>query len=151
MGTPKATLHTQTTNSPRGGNAESTESTGIITDILMEPGLQANMSVNASAAQPRYEVLVVQVILFDLWKIGSPHYHDARSCVLMKVATSVVRGGVGSDRKEWEKNVKSKGQTSRGRSEGQKEQMAKDGRNAGWKERTGGDRKNAKGTEGRNE
>ncbi|OAF62087.1 hypothetical protein VC83_01615 [Pseudogymnoascus destructans] len=36
-----------------GGNAEATESTGIITDILMEPGLQANMSVNASAAQPR--------------------------------------------------------------------------------------------------
>ena len=37
-------------------STETTESTGIITDILMEPGLQANMSVNASAAQPRYEV-----------------------------------------------------------------------------------------------
>ncbi|OBT86859.1 hypothetical protein VE02_03861 [Pseudogymnoascus sp. 03VT05] len=39
-----------------GGNDESTESTGIITGILMEPGLQANMSVNASASQPRYEI-----------------------------------------------------------------------------------------------
>ncbi|KFY48558.1 hypothetical protein V495_01241 [Pseudogymnoascus sp. VKM F-4514 (FW-929)] len=42
---------------PIGGpNSDTAESTGIITDILMEPGQQANMNVNASAAQPRYEI-----------------------------------------------------------------------------------------------
>ncbi|KFY12900.1 hypothetical protein V491_06620 [Pseudogymnoascus sp. VKM F-3775] len=42
---------------PLGGpNTQATESTGIITDVLTEPGQQANVNVNASAAHPRYEV-----------------------------------------------------------------------------------------------
>lgn len=40
----------------QGPNNETSESTGIITDILTEPGRQANVSVTATAAQPRYEV-----------------------------------------------------------------------------------------------
>ncbi|KFY43194.1 hypothetical protein V494_02068 [Pseudogymnoascus sp. VKM F-4513 (FW-928)] len=39
-----------------GPNCMTTESTGIITDILMERGQQANVNVNASAAHPRYEI-----------------------------------------------------------------------------------------------
>lgn len=73
-------------------------------------------------------MLVVQVMLLNLWKIGGPHSHDARSCVLMNVATSVVRGRGVMDRKERESKGRSEGQKSRGRSEGRKEQMAKDGK-----------------------
>ncbi|OBT66904.1 hypothetical protein VE03_04155 [Pseudogymnoascus sp. 23342-1-I1] len=42
---------------PIGGpNSETAESTGIITDVLTQPGQQANINVTATAAQPRYEI-----------------------------------------------------------------------------------------------
>ncbi|OBT45867.1 hypothetical protein VE00_04217 [Pseudogymnoascus sp. WSF 3629] len=57
MGSPKYENGQVVFYRPMGDTStETTQSTGIITDILMEPGLQANMSVNASAAQPRYEI-----------------------------------------------------------------------------------------------
>ncbi|KAL5350703.1 hypothetical protein ACLOAV_004272 [Pseudogymnoascus australis] len=42
---------------PIGGpNSDTAESTGIITDVLTQPGQQANVNVTATAAQPRYEI-----------------------------------------------------------------------------------------------
>ncbi|KAI0541489.1 hypothetical protein GGR58DRAFT_497991 [Xylaria digitata] len=42
---------------PVGGPGSNTsESTGKITDVLMEPGMQANRNVQASASEPRYEI-----------------------------------------------------------------------------------------------
>ncbi|KAI0166551.1 hypothetical protein GGR57DRAFT_447070 [Xylariaceae sp. FL1272] len=42
---------------PVGGRASNTsESTGKITDVLTEPGTQADRNVNASADEPRYEI-----------------------------------------------------------------------------------------------
>ncbi|KAI0480592.1 hypothetical protein GGR56DRAFT_626771 [Xylariaceae sp. FL0804] len=42
---------------PVGGPASNTsESTGKITDVLTEPGMQANLNVQASPNEPRYEI-----------------------------------------------------------------------------------------------
>ncbi|OTB08458.1 hypothetical protein M426DRAFT_184238 [Hypoxylon sp. CI-4A] len=42
---------------PVGGpNSNTSESTGKITDVLTEPGVQADRNVQASADEPRYEI-----------------------------------------------------------------------------------------------
>ncbi|KAI0024898.1 hypothetical protein F4780DRAFT_775381 [Xylariomycetidae sp. FL0641] len=42
---------------PVGGPGSNTsESTGKITDVLTEPGMQADRNVDASANKPRYEI-----------------------------------------------------------------------------------------------
>ncbi|KAI0804138.1 hypothetical protein GGR55DRAFT_682007 [Xylaria sp. FL0064] len=42
---------------PVGGpDSNTSESTGTITDVLTEPGVQADRNVQASAKEPRYEI-----------------------------------------------------------------------------------------------
>ncbi|KAI0971776.1 hypothetical protein F4678DRAFT_479210 [Xylaria arbuscula] len=42
---------------PVGGpDSNSSESTGVITNVLTEPGRQADRNVQASAREPRYEI-----------------------------------------------------------------------------------------------
>ncbi|KAI1282521.1 hypothetical protein F5Y07DRAFT_395319 [Xylaria sp. FL0933] len=42
---------------PVGGpDSNTSESTGKITDVLTEPGVQADRNVQASADEPRYEI-----------------------------------------------------------------------------------------------
>ncbi|KAI3336818.1 hypothetical protein HD806DRAFT_528406 [Xylariaceae sp. AK1471] len=42
---------------PVGGrNSNTSESTGTITNVLTEPGTQADRNVQASADEPRYEI-----------------------------------------------------------------------------------------------
>ncbi|KAI0910308.1 hypothetical protein F4824DRAFT_442204 [Ustulina deusta] len=42
---------------PVGGpDSNTSESTGVITNVLEEPGVQADRNVQASAQEPRYEI-----------------------------------------------------------------------------------------------
>jgi hypothetical protein len=45
-----------TRSSPPGPDSNTSESTGVIQDVITEPGMQASRHVQASAQEPRYEV-----------------------------------------------------------------------------------------------
>lgn len=46
-----------------GPESHTSESTGVVTDVLTEPGIQADRNVNASQDNPRYEVSRTSFIL----------------------------------------------------------------------------------------
>ncbi|KFZ18290.1 hypothetical protein V502_04170 [Pseudogymnoascus sp. VKM F-4520 (FW-2644)] len=102
---------------PIGGpNSETSESTGIITGVLTQPGQQANVQVTASAAQPRYEI---------------QNYNTGKT----------TRANDGKSRG----TARAKDRRAGGEGDGGKEQRAMEGKNAEGKERIREDRKERRG------